>query len=259
MENANPVSTPMDPHVILGENEETGGDPRASQIHVTAIKKLLYAAHASGPDILYAVIALSQFTKNPSAIHWTAVKHIIRYLKGTMNLVLTYGGDDEDWASELTQYVDADGGTNPHRKAISRYVFTLAAGAVAWSSKKQTVTALSTAKAEYVAATHAMKQVLWYQYLFEELGIALPEKSTLWSDNQTTIAKSHNPEFHARTKHIDIHLHFLHDYVEAGTLKLKYIPSRKNLADIMTKGLVRQLHQDLTYGLGLLPMQGGVL
>jgi hypothetical protein len=90
------------------------GDPRASQNYATAIRKLLYAAHASRPDILYVVIALSQFTKNPSAIHWTAVKHIIRYLKGTMNLVLTYGGDDEDWASELTQYVDADGGTNLH-------------------------------------------------------------------------------------------------------------------------------------------------
>jgi hypothetical protein len=176
-----------------------------------------------------------------------------------MDLVLTYGGDSEDSAPELIQYVDADGGTNPHRKAISGYIFTLAGGAVAWSSMKQTVTALSTAEAEYVAATHATKQVLWYRYLFEELGITLPKKSTLWSDNQATIAMSHNPEFHARTKHIDIHLHFLRDYVEAGTLELKYIPSHKNLADIMTKGLAHQSHQDLTYGLGLLPVQGGVL
>jgi len=70
---------------------------------------------------------------------------------------------------------------------------------------------------------------------------------------------TNNPEFHARTKHIDITLHFLRDHVEAGTLELKHIPSRENLADIFTKGLSRQLHQDLTSRLGLLPVQGGVL
>ena len=73
------------------------------------------------------------------------------------------------------------------------------------------------------------------------------------------IAILHNPEFHTRTKHININLHFLHDHVEAGTLELKYVPSHKNLADIMTKGLSCQLHQDLANGLGLLPVQGGVL
>jgi hypothetical protein len=66
MENANPASTPMDPNVVLRENEESGGDSHASQAYVTAIGKLLYAAHATHPDILYAVVTLAQFTKNPS-------------------------------------------------------------------------------------------------------------------------------------------------------------------------------------------------
>ena len=117
MENANPVSTPMDPHVLLEENKETGGDLPISQDYTTAIGKLLYAAHTTHPDILYAVITLAQFTKftkNPSVTHRTAVKCIFRYLKGTMNHMLTYGGDGKDWASEITQYVDADGGTNLH-------------------------------------------------------------------------------------------------------------------------------------------------
>jgi hypothetical protein len=69
---------------------------------------------ATHPNILYAVITLAQFTKNPLATHRTAIKHIFRYLKGTMNHVLTYGGDGKDWVSKITQYVDADGGTNPH-------------------------------------------------------------------------------------------------------------------------------------------------
>jgi hypothetical protein len=66
MENANPASTPMDPNVVLRENKESGGDSHASQAYVTAIGKLLYAAHATHPDILYAVVTLAQFTKNPS-------------------------------------------------------------------------------------------------------------------------------------------------------------------------------------------------
>ena len=236
MENANPISMPMDPNVALQENQESGGDSCASQAYATAISKLLYAAHATRPDILYAVVTLAQFTKNPSPVHWTAVKRVYRYLKGTMNFVLTYGGRDQSWLPELSQYVDADGGTNPHQKSISGYVFTIAGGAVAWSSKKQSTTALSTAEAEYVAATHATKQVLWHRYLFEELGFEQPEKSILWSDNQAAIAISHNPEFHARTKHIDINLHFLRDHVEAGTLELKHIPSKRTLLIFSPRG-----------------------
>jgi hypothetical protein len=70
-----------------------------------------------------------------------------------------------------------------------------------------------------------------------ELGISQPEKTILWSDNQAAIAISHSPEFHARMKHINIALHFIRDYVEAGKLEIKYVPSRDNLADIFTKGL----------------------
>jgi hypothetical protein len=106
---------------------------------------------------------------------------------------------------------------------------------------------------------HATKQVLWHRYLFEALGFVQPEKSILWSDNQVAITISHNPEFHTRTKHIAITLHFLLDHVEAGTLELKHIPSRENFADIFTKRLLCKLHQDLTSKLGLLPVQGGVL
>src|ERR1700683_910636 len=162
MENANPVSMPMDPNIVLRENKESGGDTRALQAYATAIGKLLYAAHATRPDILYAVVTLAQFTKNPSPVHWTAVKRVYRYLKGTIDFVLTYGSRDQSWLPELNQYVDADGDTNPQRKSISGYVFTIVRGGVAWSLKKQSMTALSTAEAEYVAATHATNQVLWH-------------------------------------------------------------------------------------------------
>jgi hypothetical protein len=137
--------------------------------------------------------------------------------------------------------------------SINGYVFLLAGGAISWSSKKQATVALSTAEAEYVAATHAAKQILWQRALFDELEIPQPETSILYTDNQAAIAILHHPKSHARTHH------FLRDLIESGTIETTYIQTRENLADIFTKGLPRPLHQDLTYGIGVLSNQGGVL
>jgi len=85
----------------------------------------------------------------------------------------------------------------------------MAGGAITWSSKKQSTVTLSTAEAEYIAATHAAKQVLWHRSLFKELDLLLPTTSTIFTDNQAAISIAHHPEYHARTKHIDISHHFL--------------------------------------------------
>jgi len=119
--------------------------------------------------------------------------------------------------------------------------------------------ALSTAEAEYVAATHAAKQILWHQSLFNELEIPQPETLILFSDNQAMISISHHPEFHACTKHINIAHHFLRDLVESGMIEIIYIQTWENLADVFTKGLPRPLHEDLTTGIGVISDQGGVL
>jgi Reverse transcriptase (RNA-dependent DNA polymerase) len=167
MKDSKPVHTLMDPNVALVANtgESNQGEmKRTSMEYATRIGELLYAAHATRPDILYATTTLAQFTSNPAEEHWTALKRVFRYLKGTMDHVLTYKGD-RDPTPELIRYADADWGSNAHRKSISGYVFIIGGGAIAWSSKKQSRTALSTAEAEYVAATHAVKQLLWHRSL----------------------------------------------------------------------------------------------
>jgi len=212
--NANMVSTPMDLNVNLDEEEDEGKgekegkdmDERGPETYVTTIGSLMYAALATCLDITYAVQRLAQFTKNPRPKHWTAVKQIFRYLKGTRTHTLTYGGSDQTWMTKLTIFCDADWASNADRKSTSSYVMLFAGGAVAWSAKKQSTIALSTAKAEYIAATHVAKQVLWHQTFCEELGIPQPTTSTIFCDNQAAIAIAHHPEFHARTKHIDIAL-----------------------------------------------------
>ena len=92
-----------------------------------------------------------------------------------------YGGSDQIWEPELTMYCNVDWASSSDRKSINGYIFLLAGGAISWSSKKQATVALSTAEAEYVAATHAAKQILWHRSLFDELDIQQPETSVLLS------------------------------------------------------------------------------
>ena len=135
--------------------------------------------------------------QNPRPIHWTAIKCIFHYLKGTRTLGLTYGSNEELNNDEHNIYCDADWASDTGRKSISRYVITLSGGTVVWSSKKQSTVALSTTKAEYVAATHCAKQVIWHRSLLNEVGIPSPSTSTIFSDNQATISIMHHPEHHA--------------------------------------------------------------
>jgi hypothetical protein len=212
----------------------------------------MYLAISTRPDITFAVNKLAQFTSNPKPEHWTAAKRVFRYLKGTRTHALTYGGDAVELTEDLHVFCDADWASSFDRKSTSGYVLTIAGGAVAWSSKKQATVALSTPEAEYVAVTHVAKQVLWHRTLLTELGIHVPSTLPIFSDNQGACAISHNPEFHARTKHIDIAFHFLRDLVQSGQLDVVYVNTNFNLADLFTKGLPRDKHEELAYKIGVI-------
>jgi hypothetical protein len=91
------------------------------------------------------------------------------------------------------------------------FIFMLEGAAVSWSSKKQTSVALSSTEVEYIAAAHASdttKEVIWLRRLLTDLGLDLDSPTTLHVDNQSAIATARNPEFHDRTKHIEIRHHF---------------------------------------------------
>ena len=216
LENADPVSTPLNPNLNLDEdknteniNDEGEQDPRGSFNYATLIGSLMYLALGTQPKIAYAVNRLAQFTQNPKPKQWTAVKRIFQYLKGTWNHALTYSGSDDLLNQDLNFFCDSDWASDADKKSVSGYIITDTGDAVAWSSKKQTTVALSTAEAEYIASTHAAKQVLWHRSLFKELDFDLPKTLTIFSNNQAAVSISHHLEFHTRTKHINILYHFL--------------------------------------------------
>jgi hypothetical protein len=149
-----------------GETAEMRSKP-----YQAAVGSLNHAAVMTHPDIAKAVQTVAQFSSNPGKHHWDAVICIIRYLKTTLNWVLTLGG--KSVAIELLGYCDADHANSlDHKRSISGYAMVLGNGCFSWSSKKQTATALSTGEAEYYAATHAGREVLWLRQLLMEIGFA---------------------------------------------------------------------------------------
>lgn len=154
-------------------------------------------------------------------------------MSGTKDYALTYGDEHHD----LLGYSDADGATQEHRHAISGYAFLIDGGAVSWSSRKQELITLSTAEAEYVAATHAAKEALWLRRLLFELIPSLEAPTVLFCDNQAALRLIQNDNFHARTRHIDKRYHFIREVAQNGTLQLTYCPTDDMVADILTKAL----------------------
>ncbi len=198
-----------------------------------AVGSLMYAAMGMQPDIAFATSTVVQFLENPGWKHWEAVRKIFQYLKGTKDWKLVYGGEKR----ELTGYVDTDGASQEHWRAISSYVFMIDGGAVSWSLKKQELVTLSMAEAEYMAATHTTKEVLWLHSLIGEVFSPLESSTTLFGDNKSTIALTNGGQYHSCMKHIDISYHFIRYIIEAKSIKLIYCPTNEQTADTLTKAL----------------------
>ncbi len=191
-----------------------------------------YAAIATRPDITCANNSVLKFSSNPGLGHWNALKRICQYLQGTKDLWLVLGGKNMSFIG----YSDADGMSTEGRSPIMGYLFFIAGGLTSWSSKRENIVTLSTTEAEYVALTHAAKEAIWLRKFIDEL-IGQAHTIDLHGDNQGSITLAKNDQFHARTKHIDIHYHFIRQYIEDGLIKLSYVPTKANVADIMTKAL----------------------
>ena len=216
----------------------------------SAVGSLMYAMVATRPDIAAAVSAVSRFMENPGSEHWTAVKHIMRYLKNTADWVLTLGSGCK---LQLVGYCDADwaGGDLDGRRSTTGYTFSLGSGSIVWSSKRQPTVALSTTEAEYMATTNAAREAIWLRRLLGELGYTQAEPTVIYSDNQGSIKLAHNPVHHSRTKHIDVQHHFVRELVESNVVALRYCPTDANVADVLTKPLLRIKHVQCAEALGL--------
>ena len=241
MADCNAVSTPMETGLKLSKRDDIA-TPQETQEYQKLIGCLEYAALATRPDITFAVHKLAQFASNPDVTHFTAAKRVLRYLKGSIKFGLVFKGNNTD-QFQLFGYSDADwAGNTTDRKSIGGYCFYLNSSLISHISKKQKTIALSTAESETHAAVQATKEAIWLRNILEELKIMQIEATTIYCDNQAAIALSKNPEFHSRSKHVDIQYHFLRQHVDLNTVKLKFVGSDNMAADGLTKALSRYKH-----------------
>jgi hypothetical protein len=210
---------------------------------------LQYICNETRPDITLVVNLLAQAMDNPGQRHWEAGKHIIRYLKGTRDYRLHCGVG----SPFLTVYADASHGSRDLGwKSMSGYVVMLNGCPLAWNSKRQTVVALSTAESEYIALTHAARELVWIRGLLGELFRPITTPTTIHCDNQAAISMVGNDTFRPRTKHIALRYHFIRELVASDTGSVVWIPTDDNIADIFTKPL-KEAHkyEKFASGLGL--------
>ena len=133
---------------------------------------------------------------------------------------------DSDWA-----------GCYDTRVSTSGFCFMLGSSCISWLSKKQPTVATSSCEAEYRAAFTATVECVWLKRLVVDLGVGQETATTIYTDSQSALAVARNPVFHARTKHIEVHYHYVRERLSAGEISLVYVPTQDNLVDLFTKAL----------------------
>ncbi|SPC67552.1 uncharacterized protein UHOD_11771 [Ustilago sp. UG-2017b] len=218
------------------------------------VGKLLWLSNGTRPDISQAVGVLARYMTQPSREHYITAQKVLQFLDYTRDTHLQYGSNkqqdflmahsDANWASDATA----------QRKSSSGSAVFVCGNLVAWKSALQCCTALSAVEAEFMAATEAAWEVLFFEHLFKAIGIdvGIP---TIFSDNTGTIQVSKDPAQHWKLKHIDTKYHFIRDNVQDRKVRIKYINTTDNLADLFTKPVGKTTLLRARQGLGLTTQQ----
>ncbi|GJT79426.1 putative ribonuclease H-like domain-containing protein [Tanacetum coccineum] len=227
-------------------------DEEASNVDVhlyrSMIGSLMYLT-ASRPDIMFAVCACSRFQVTPKTSHLSAVKRIIRYLKGKPKLGLWYPRVS---SFDMEAYSVSDyAGANLDRKSTTGGCQFLGRRLISWQCKKQTIVATSTIEAEYVAAANCCGQVLWIQNQMLDYGFNFMN-TKIYIDNESTICIVKNPVYHSKTKHIAIRHHFIRDAYEKKLIQVLKIHTDDNVADLLTKAFDVSRFQFLVVTIGMI-------
>jgi len=200
------------------------------------IGMLLYLVTNTRPDIAASIAILSKRVENPRTIDMTEVKRVIRYLKGTRNLRLEL--NNERKLQDLIAYSDANWAEDTlDRKSTSGHFCSLNGGTISWFSRKQKLIALSSCEAEYIALAETCKEVTWIKQVIKEFNIEISPMTTVYTDSQSAIALVENEKQAGRTKHMDIRYHYVKEESKRGNIKLVYVNTEANIADMMTKPL----------------------
>ncbi|GKA01505.1 retrovirus-related pol polyprotein from transposon TNT 1-94, partial [Tanacetum coccineum] len=206
------------------------------------------------PDLAYAVSRLSRYTSNPSVAHWKAMTRVLHYLRYSRDYGLHYdrypavieGYSDANWISDIKD-----------SRSTSGYVFTLGGAAISWKSSKQTVIAKSTMESEFIALDKCGEEAEWLRQFVEDIP-RWPKPVTAISihcDSQSAIGRAHSTMYNGKSRHIRRRHNSIQQLLSTGVILIDYVKSNDNIADLLTKGLSRELVSKSSKGMGLKPLK----
>jgi hypothetical protein len=279
-----PRSTPAEISAKLGEEEEKQGKEDGGkkeevsevikQLFSTGVGALSYVSLSTRPDISYMVNVLSRFMSFPTHAAFVGLKHLLRYISGSVSLQLTYtatapplpsapapqsnsfkstGTDSATTGSSIyppssscfpsmniTCYCDASWGNCPDKRSVTGYCIKLNNDTISWACQRQATISLSTMEAEFYSITAAIQEIMYLSNLLRELRVPIG-KVVLYSDNQAAIALSEHDTNHRRSKHISMRKFFIREKIEQGIVQIKWIPTYNMIADIFTKNVSKNI------------------
>ena len=231
MQNCNEAKSPAIPNHYLAADE----DSQKIQDIRPLVGSCVHLSRTCRPDITQPTNALASIAASPRKSHETAKQRLLRYLKGTVDLGISMSRQPDD-KPPILPFADSDYANDIEtRRSTNGIIIYLYGFPVLWLSKKQVCICLSSSEAEYVCVCEGGKLTVWLINFVRELGVKPKLPVEICEDNQSTILMSRNPLNHGRTKHVDVRYHWIRNQVKLGALKLKYVKSENQLADILSK------------------------
>ena len=240
----NAVSCPLPLSADLTESHD--GDtllsPRDHARYRSLVGSLMYAAVCTRPDLSFSCSILARAMHKPSIRHLALAKRVVRYVAGTLKRGLFFSASHR---SPLIAYSDADwAGCRTTRRSTSGTIITVNGSPIWWSSKRQSLIALSSAEAEYISMSSCANHITWMRRLFLELNMLQPYSASwklsstqTFTDSSSAISLATRDQVSERNKHIELKVHHVRELIKNGTLFLAHIPTTQQPADILTKPL----------------------
>nr|GEU62587.1 ribonuclease H-like domain-containing protein [Tanacetum cinerariifolium] len=245
MVNCNSSRTPVDSESKLGADGDPISDPTLYRSLAGSLQYLTFTR----PNISYAVQQVCLYMHDPREPHFSALKRVLRYVRGTLDYALHLFFSS---TTDLVVYSDADwAGCPTTRRSTSCYCVFLGNNLISWSVKRQPTLSRSSAEAEYRGVAIDVAETCWLRNLLRELHTPLSFATLFYCDNVNAVYLSTNPVQHHRTKHIEIDIHFVRDLVAARQVHVLHVPSRYQFADIFTKGLPSALFEEFRTSLSV--------
>ena len=243
MQNTNVAHTPGYGQELSSEQpEDKLLGAQGIKLYQSITGSLLYLAQCTRYDLCYAVNQLTRACNRPAEVHMTAAKHVLRYLRGTPDLPITY----RKGRLRLVSYTDASFGANSdNRKSTMGYMFFLGGAPISFGSKTQSPIAQSIVESELQALSYGAREAVYLSNFLTELELKDPSQVPIRSNSTGALSVAGNSMFSARTKHIALRYFFVRELVKKNNITLHYTPTKQMLADIATKHLSKHTFRDL--------------